>query len=349
MLLIPSLRVFVCLCLVLCSCNLREDVAVINTPASKTGFQSWNFVDPQRSVTLTGFLWYPVSPDVPAVVVEDSSFRRAQAAVDAPVAQSDYTYPLIVLVPGDGLGPDSLAWLAELLVSNGYVVAAVQPAGWKPSVIHQTDLWGQPKNVSALLTNMEGFLFGEMIDHTRVGLVSFGSGSLTAVWLAGGIADELTQEQLVPPKGSASQASFGWLAAAAHSADIAPWKKSYRDSRITNFVMLAPSFAWIFKEHDLKKITAAFYIIAGEDDKEVDTGDNAVRFAQWIPQAQFTALQGHVGHWDFLSAWSPIGLQIYKTILPKGALPSIPLEHRREGVHMEVGGLALRFFNQEIK
>jgi predicted dienelactone hydrolase len=335
--------------LLLCGCSLQEDATVVHSSPKKMGLQRWDFEDPVLNRSLTGFLWYPIANATPAVPVDESAFQQAQVAMNAPVVQNDYLYPLIVLIPGDGLGVDSLAWLAEVLVGNGYIVASVEPKGWQPTSLIQLNPWQQPEDVSALLTHLESLPYSDLVDPKRIAAISFGSGSLAAVWLAGGSAPTLEPQQLIPPKEAASKGLFGWISGTVSSIDIAPWRRSYHDPRIKSFMMLAPEYAWIYQEKDFKNIIAGFFVIAGESDKEVDIGENAVRFAQWIPQAQFIALQGHVGHWDFLAPWTSAGPSKYKSILPKAAFPSIPLEHRREGVHEQVSELAIKYFNQELK
>ena len=315
---------------------------------TKTGYRSWDVQDAIRSKTLQCEVWYPVDAKASSKPVTDSSFKRAEAAIDAPIAPAERPYPLILLAPSFGFGPDSLAWLAEILVSHGYVVAGVRHDDISLDGTPNMDLWQRPQDITALLNSILTSTLAPDIDEHRIGLVGYDAGGLSAVWLGGGVANSLEIKDLMPTKEDANLQSFKAYESVIAKEDVTKWKQVYRDPRIKAYFLMAPSWGWLFKESDFKNMPVSVFVVAGTDDNEVDTSRNAVHYAQWIPQAQFKELHGHAGHWEFLGEFTPRGATAAKSFLPVEAIPTLPLEHRRRIVHQEVGTLAVDFFNHHL-
>jgi dienelactone hydrolase len=95
--------------------------------------------DPQDRRELVVWVWYPGAPDpgadravylpeawAPAgqLLGLDAAGLRSHAVADAPVAEEQWSYPVLVLSPS-GFPPLLLAAIAEQLASHGYVVAGV--------------------------------------------------------------------------------------------------------------------------------------------------------------------------------------------------------------------------------
>ncbi len=316
--------------------------------ATKTGFTTWEIADVTRKKTLQCMVWYPIDVKTPAQPVVDSLFRRVPAAVDAPLKPSEHKYPLILLSAGIGGTPDSLAWLAQVLVANGYIVAAVRHDDTALDGTPDINLWNRPLDISELLTSLESSTWGPLIDPNRIGMAGFAEGGLVGVWLAGGVAADVRLADLLPHKEDANPDSFRGGEALLKATDIAKWKQSYRDPRIHAYFLMAPSWAWIFQEKDLKKIITDTFIVVGDDDQEINAARNAVHYAQWIPQAEFKEIQGRTGHWEFMGEWTSQGLDAVRARLPKDAVPTLPLEHRRRRLHQELGHLVIDFFNHAL-
>src|SRR5262245_29404242 len=96
-------------------------------------------VDPDDRRELVVWLWYPATPDpdakpatyLPNAWAPVSQFLgldvdglRSHATEDAPLAQRDSRYPVVVLSPS-GFPPLLMSALAEEVTSHGYVVVGV--------------------------------------------------------------------------------------------------------------------------------------------------------------------------------------------------------------------------------
>ncbi|TXI42845.1 MAG: hypothetical protein E6Q59_00330 [Nitrosomonas sp.] len=315
---------------------------------AKTGFRVWDIADPMVKGHIQGQVWYPVSAETQAIPAPLGYFRRSDQALEAPVADAGKKYPLVLIDDGRNFGPDAMAWLAEVLVANGYIVGSVRSEQSSDSA-NQLNYWNQPVEVKALLTSLLASELGSFIDQKKIGFIGYSGGALTGLWLAGAKSQSLEPEKLVPGKEEANQEAYGNIGKLLPTVDIAGWRASYRDPRIATFVLLAPSWTWVFDEQDLKNITSRIFIITGDDDENVSAAQNAIRLAQWIPGAAFKELQGHVGHWEFMGFWTREGVTALRSKLPEGALPSVPSEHRRRFVHDEVTGLTVEFLNRNLQ
>ncbi len=328
-----------------CQSPISSDVAM--DPPSKTGFRVWDITVPALNAHIQGQVWYPVQHGVATGPVSGSYFRRVDQAIDAPIADLHQRYPLILLADGENAGPDALAWLAEVLVANGYIVAQVRPDLSSASST-QLNYWRRPLEVSALLTSLLASELGNSIDKAQIGFVGYSGGALTGLWLAGAQNADLQPERLVPNKDDADPEIYGNLGKLLPTANMSGWRAHYADPRISAFLFLAPSWGWIFDQKGLASITDAVFVITGDHDEAVSAARNAVRLAQWIPGTAFKELQGHVDHWEFMGFWTREGVTALKHQLPEEALPSVPLEHRRRFVHDEVAELSVNFFNHHL-
>lgn len=330
------------------ACQMDFGTESLQGPPDKTGFRTWDFADPQREdKLLQGQVWYPIAADSKATPVTESSYRRVHAAIDVPIADGKKAYPLILLSPGFGLEPDSMAWLAEILVANGYIVASVKPTDLLPDGRMDPNFWNRPLDISALLSSLLASELAPSIDSKHIGFVGYDLGALAGIWLAGAVNADLQPEDLVPNKEEVDMAAedFSEVGEVLPLVDIAAWRKSHRDPRIKAYLLLAPGWAWSFRENDLRKISSEVFIITGNSDQVLSSAKNAIRYAQWIPQARFKEIGEETGHWEFIGVFTQKGYEALRPRLPKSALPSIPLEHRRLYVHEEVGKIAIDYFN----
>ena len=74
-------------------------------------------------------IWYPAAPGSRESEWRVGIFNAGWNARKAPLSAATAKRPLIVLSHGTGGGAAGMAWLAETLASNGYIVAAVNHHG----------------------------------------------------------------------------------------------------------------------------------------------------------------------------------------------------------------------------
>ncbi|MDP1836496.1 MAG: hypothetical protein Q8K75_11305 [Chlamydiales bacterium] len=328
------------------SCSQLMEKRKVQEPAAKTGYLTWDFFDGSRNKSLHAALWYPVKDDVKASEVVDSDFQRVPEALGAPIADINHKYPLIVMSAGYGGRMDSLAWLAEYLVANGYIVASVEHGDLAADGTQHLNMWNRPLDISSLLDSIFASSMAKYIDTNRIGMIGYSVGGLTGAWLAGAVRPDIQPENLVPPKGFGVTAEDEQVIGKyLNQVDIEGWRRSYRDPRIKSYVLLAPYLSWAFDTESYKKMSSDMLIIVGDADP---SRESSIKYAQSIPQASFKELDGHIGHWEFMGVWSQKGFETIKSMMPQEAWPSLPLEHRRRFVHELTGELTVEFFNHNL-
>src|SRR4051812_15081585 len=100
----------------------------IITETKKTGITTLQLYDQERSRPVVTEIWYPIDPDIPAKRCY-GFWMRCDEARDAPLSQKSERYPLIIMSHGSGGDRYNICWLAEILTSNGYIVAAMDHFG----------------------------------------------------------------------------------------------------------------------------------------------------------------------------------------------------------------------------
>lgn len=317
------MKFFIFLLLIL-GCNTVEK-------KDKIGFSSWTI----EKIEGRASLWYPTAESEEAVEVQGGLFLQAPKAVDAAVKKG--RYPLIVISTEQD--PTSLVWLAEQLVTRGYIVCSIQHH------FRESNFWRAPEEITALLDSLFRSSLGSSIDSERIGMVGYSLGGLTAVWLAGAQRADMQPEDLLPPEGYTSKAEQEAIGLSLRQVEIEGWRKSYFDPRIKAYILLAPSFSWVFHPDSFQKVFKNMLIFVGE----ADLGrESAIDYAQDIPQASFLELQRGVGHWEFTGNWSEEGIEKMKPSMPVDSWPSLALEHRRGFTHKVVIEKTVQFFKENI-
>src|SRR5260370_12560467 len=136
-------------------------------------------------------IWYPAPIGTREAEWRVSIFKAGWSAQGAPLASSRWKFPLVVLSHGTGDGAATLAWLAETLASNGYVVAAVNHHGntaAEPSYQVQGFIlwWERARDISVLIDKLLADpTFGAQIDPSRIGVAGFSLGGYTALTAVG--------------------------------------------------------------------------------------------------------------------------------------------------------------------
>ena len=190
--------------------------------------------------------------------------------------------PLIVLSHGTGGGAAGMAWLAETLASNGYIVAAVNHHGntaAEPSYQLQGFMlwWERARDISVLIDKLLADpQFGAHIDPSRIGVAGFSLGGYTALATVGA---RLAYQQWksfcasqpaeptcnLPPEASFSMENVQQLLdrddrvkeAVSHA------HESFRDARIRAAFAIAPALGPVMTEASLAEVKVPVRIIVG--------------------------------------------------------------------------------------
>ena len=199
--------------------------------------------------------------------------------------------PLILLSHGDRGTSTNLAWLAERLVENSYLVAGIDH--WLNTTLNNDPeetlwLWNRPADLSFVLTRLlTDPSWGQRIDSNRVGVAGHSSGGCTAFALAGAIydVDAMAAYCSSDLRGSDCRlvdgVDFG-------AVDFSGASESFRDGRIRAAFAMAPAAGKAIRESSLAAIAIPVHIVTTRHDELLDPAHNALRYAEQTPASTLT-------------------------------------------------------------
>ncbi len=299
--------------------------------ATRVGYTEREWTDPTRSAwngatdwPIPAGIWYPATEEAieaPIVIGPPGLplLRRGWVARDAPPAGAARDLPLILLSHGTGGSRNDLSWLAERLVQDGYVVAAVTHHG---NSIQSDDLtaqgfflfWERAREMTVLLDRiLQDDVFGPRIDGTRIGAAGFSLGGNTMALLAGGRLDieayyaycqgpEAEAANCEPPPESPfTVADLEKLieSNARVRASIESASDDWRENRIRAVYAIAPAALAAMPRSGAAQIDIPLRVAVGDQDTMAPLATNARPVAESAPQAELWVLPG-VDHYTFL-------------------------------------------------
>jgi predicted dienelactone hydrolase len=327
----------------LTSCGWNSNSSIVLHP-QKTGIRTVRFNDEIRNRPLITEIWYPVDENTPAENVQ-GLWRRCAEARDAPIKTSKKKYPLIVMSHGNGGDRMNNSWLAEILAANGYIVASVDHHGntWNNKIAECfIKIWERPQDVSFVVGQLlQHELFGQQINHRKIGFIGYSLGGQTGIWIAGGKIPEFGRPVIDKIPADQLPATVNEVL---DSIDFSPALESYRDARISAVFVMAPALGYLFDLASLQAITVPVHIVASEGDSVTPLDQGADILASTIGKAAFTLIPGSANHYVFLNEVTKGG----KLILDKH-LANDPPSVDRSRIHEDIGTSAVKFFNRHLK
>lgn len=325
------------------SCGIGKNSKVVLNP-SKIGITTLRYFDRERSRPLITEVWYPVQENAEAQPVAGLWIRCPEAR-DAPIKLVKQKYPLIVMSHGNAGDRLNGAWMAEILATNGFIVAAMDHHGntWNNKIAEFfIKIWERPKDVSFIIDQiLQDPLFGPHIDSGKIGFVGYSLGGQTGVWLAGGKLEQLDKNVL--KEMPADQIPNTVTSEMIEMIDFSPATESYKDSRVSAFFLMAPALGFLFDAKSLECIREPIYIVAPEGDQIVPLETSPKLLAKTVQRAIYNLIPGAANHYIFLNEVTKGG----KMILDK-ALAFDPPNVDRKKVHEELGVAAVLFFKDHL-
>ena len=299
-----SLIIGIILLLTACS----EKPYIDSLRKEKVSFTSREFVDSKRSRTLPTYIWYPTNSEAIETPRTYDDGQRGYAAKDAPISAAQKRYPLVVISHGTGGSNADLAWLAEILASNGYIVAA--PNHWNNTARNNSEsgivrLWDRPKDLSLILDRLlSDHEWGRRISTQQIAAAGFSAGGFTVLGLAGAIysieamgnycRDNPTERDCLLTNG------FNWEEINT-SDDYLP----YKDYRLKAALSMAPAVGRGVNTSSLRSISIPIVIASAKDDEWLPYKGNAKYYTDNIRSAS-SLVFNHGGHFLFMQECSLI-------------------------------------------
>jgi len=330
---------------------LMYQFAVAQQSSAYIGQRSFAFKDSQRNRPLLTELWYPTTE---APTNNDKTFSpfirqftRRNASLPAK------KMPLILLSHGTGGGRLTMEWLAQGLVKEGYMVAAVDH--WGNTYDNKIPIefckpWERPLDISyvltALLSDKE---VSTVIDSTLIGAIGFSLGGYTVLALAGASINYDTlihfyktagRKEIETPEmpGTARFLDDTALLSAMHRVPV------LKDTRIKAFFAISPALgAGFVLKQQFSSIGQPVYIIGAASDSMAPVLSNARHFHKLINGSGYYEFPGKTGHYamlnetiDDLKKSDPIYFADDPTV-------------DRKKVHEKTIQLAAQFFKKQLK
>ena len=339
--------------LIIIAIFLLPIVALAQNDKLAIGGTTLYFNDTIRKRPLITEVWYPTTDSIKVHDTGFAPFVRMETVKDGKIANKKY--PLIMISHGTGGGRLTLEWLADILVKNGFIVAAVDHWGNtydNKIAIDFVTPWERPQDISFVVSGLlKDPKFGSQIDQNRIGAAGFSIGGYTVLALAGARIDfEAIKNYINTPRGQQeiNIPEFPGLKDIFKTGEVEEsFNKSpklLKDSRIKAFFAICPAVGQGFVSTDqFEDINRPIYITDVENDSITPYKTNALHYHQLIPSSKFLLIKGKAGHYVFLSeAADPVKKQapIYFTDDPTVD---------RHQLHVQVGKLAVGFFKQKLK
>ncbi|MBS0604943.1 MAG: hypothetical protein JSS60_07920 [Verrucomicrobia bacterium] len=325
--------------------NLSNYFKTIILQPNKTGITTFHYYDKERNRPIVTEIWYPVDPESPAKAPA-GFWLRCDESRDAPISNKKSRYPLVLMSHGSGGDRFNMSWLAEVLASNGYIVAAMDHYGntWNNKIPEAyAKPWERPKDISFVLDQLlSDSPFKDRIDQDRIGFAGYSLGGATGIWIAGAEATDLSNAHV---KANTAQDLADIVSPEIlDTIDFSKACGSYRDPRINAVFVMAPALGWMFEGNSLEKIDIPVFIVAPEKDLVVPTEKNAKVFASKIAKATLKILPGEATHYVFLNRANAVGKRFLEARYCED-----PASIDRKKLHEEIAKKSVFFFDESLR
>lgn len=332
--------------LILISTNLFAQEAATVTIGQRT----LSYKDEKRNRPLITELWYPTMDTLQSSDKKFSPFLRDQTVRNARFP--DKKLPLILLSHGTGGNRMSLEWLAQSLVKQGYIVAAVDHWGNTSDnkiAIEFLKPWERPQDISFVLSELlKDKKISAVIDPLKIGAAGFSFGGYTTIALAGGELDYpymLNYYRTIGKK-EVESPEFPGLGKLLYDSTLVAGTRNVpnlKDERIRAFFAICPSNGPGFiHKSQFKKVSRPVFLIGLESDSLAVVSKNSRIYHNLISKSEYYEFKGKAGHYVMLAEAieelrkeEPLAFEDDKSV-------------DRHQVHLKVEQLANQFFSRNL-
>jgi len=310
---------------------------------------------------LAATVWYPASSESPEHEWRAGVFRFGYSALNAPFVDAT-PRPLIVLSHGTGGSAAQLSWLAEHLVTGGYIVAAVNHHGntavedrqWPAAFVLPAERSG---DLSVLINKvLDHSDIGPRIDRDRIGAAGFSLGGYSVLGLAGiqlasfdawerrcSNRPDLNACQL-PPEADFGLEDIDRMKSSDPTFQTALQRArtSVQDRRIGAVYAIAPALISLMEQTDVSNnMVAEVKVVLAEKDDQIAFSETSHVLDQILPQSGVRVIAGAT-HYMFLAPCSIRGKFFLRSLC------SDPVGIDRRNVHAKIGKDAAEFFDSTL-
>ncbi|WP_171181967.1 hypothetical protein [Ruegeria sp. HKCCD8929] len=247
---------------------------------------------PHFGETVGGNIFYPAGAGG-----TEEQFGRGPTFSRIPVMEGaelvEGTYPLVLYSHdwNGGLGPQ--AWVLHGMAQRGAIGVHVDHKHtlWGSNDVGQAlNHWTRVQDLSEILDHvLTDPEVGPMIDRSRIMVVGFGEGGLTALSAAGATANLDAVVSACEANGSAMRYCDEMMADDVNLAgyDPAAWNASYKLDAITSVAVIEPSLVYGFSAENVENLVDDVTLISFKNGEEFDvaTDIDASGLAAALPNA----------------------------------------------------------------
>jgi predicted dienelactone hydrolase len=317
------------------------------------GEQTFRYNDTARKRPLITEIWYPTTDISKAPVLkQDFPFLHEPTVRNAKLPSEKH--PLIMISHGTGGGRMTMEWLADILVKQGFIVAAVDHWGNtydNKIAINFVTPWQRAQDISFVLTQLlNNPEFDKVIDRQHIGAAGFSIGGYTVVALAGAKLDLKAMNDFNNNPQGLKEITKPELPNLKDILDEKEVEVSFvkspplKDKRIKAVFSICPAIGQGFvKQSQFKDVDIPMFIVGAQSDSIAPVKTNAAHYHQLMPKSKLFIVPGKAAHYVFLNEAIP---EIKKT---GGVIFNDDPSINRHAVHELVGDMAVKFFKESLR
>jgi predicted dienelactone hydrolase len=279
-----------------------SNLEALETPAAvfTVGVTTQRFFDASRMRAQKVTLWYPADHDKSAARGSYGMVFVRNAHKDASYLAAERKRPLLLLSHGFAGTALNLAWLAEALARQGYIVAGVDHVlnKWDNSGHLDIQLRDRPMDLSFSLTQLlQDATWAARIDADIIGAAGHSFGGYTVLALAGArYSPSLMRGYFSDHERTTEREMLRSLCAL--QVDTTADDYGLSDPRIKAVHAMAPGIGPGIELDSLQAIRVPVLISATADDEILSCALNAEHYAKYIPGCRFKRMPSG-GHYAF--------------------------------------------------
>lgn len=309
-------------------------------------------------------VWYPSKGDGQKVTRDDDRiFQSDPAYADATIR--DGRFPLVLLSHGSGGRVDGLGWIAAKLAEAGFIVAGPNHPGTTSgdsTPASSPKIWERAQDISVLITALASDRrWQSSIDQSRIGVLGFSLGGITALELAGARPD-LDAFIRYCDEEKPGLLDCSWFRGGRgfaggefvrvepfdlRSIDRKRFEQSNRDPRISAVVAIDPSLSTVIKPESIKTIDVLVTLINLGSPGQVPPAVIADQLARDIPGANYAQV-ADADHYSFLPVCQPGALEFLRSVGERDPICDETARPRAD-IHAELDGLVVDAFAKMLR
>ncbi len=228
------------------------------------------------------------------------------------LADSAITDKAIIFSHGAMGSAIEYSWIGESLAAQGYVVVGVNHFG--ESWVYGQDkinprssgfIWQRAQDISALLDYLkQQQIFQKPVNWSNIIAMGHSAGGQTASMLAGATFElaQVTEYCKSPASNNDRSCNYAKNSEQAPEQYKVLFRESQLDPRVKTMILIDPALGAGAQLESLQKIKIPSLVIGAANNDFLSWANQGQRYAENIPNAHITLLNGQEGHFVFLNA-----------------------------------------------